>query len=109
MSLLKMRTKVRRAVATVLLLLASSFTPAGARPPAPPRMDTVLYGVSYYHEYMPVERLDKDVQMMGAHGRPHPLAEKAELSHRRDQRAEHRLGLEDAVSALRRAASPQRL
>ena len=30
----------------------------------PPRMDTVLYGVSYYHEYMPYERLDKDVQMM---------------------------------------------
>jgi beta-galactosidase len=28
------------------------------------RMDTVLYGVSYYHEYMPYERLDKDVQMM---------------------------------------------
>jgi beta-galactosidase len=27
-------------------------------------MDTILYGVSYYHEYMPYERLDKDVQMM---------------------------------------------
>jgi beta-galactosidase len=31
---------------------------------AQPRMDTILYGVSYYHEYMPYERLDKDVQMM---------------------------------------------
>ncbi|MCP5117901.1 MAG: beta-galactosidase, partial [bacterium] len=29
-----------------------------------PRMDTILYGVSYYHEYMPYERLEKDVQMM---------------------------------------------
>src|SRR5436309_15178685 len=30
----------------------------------PPRFDTILYGASYYNEYMPVERLDKDVQMM---------------------------------------------
>lgn len=27
-------------------------------------MDTVLYGVAYYPEYMPYERLDKDVQLM---------------------------------------------
>ena len=26
--------------------------------------DTVLYGVSYYHEYMPYERLAKDVELM---------------------------------------------
>jgi beta-galactosidase len=26
--------------------------------------DNVLYGVAYYYEYMPFERLDKDVQMM---------------------------------------------
>jgi beta-galactosidase len=26
--------------------------------------DNILYGVAYYHEYMPYERLDKDVQMM---------------------------------------------
>jgi beta-galactosidase len=29
-----------------------------------PKMDTVLYGASYYHEYMPYERLDQDVQLM---------------------------------------------
>ncbi len=29
-----------------------------------PRIDTVLYGASYYHEYMPYERLDKDVDLM---------------------------------------------
>ncbi len=29
-----------------------------------PKMDQLLYGVAYYDEYMPVERLDKDVQMM---------------------------------------------
>lgn len=31
---------------------------------APPPLDTVLYGVSYYHEYMPYERLEKDVALM---------------------------------------------
>ena len=64
MSLFKMCTEVYRVAAALLFLLASSFSQAGARPSAPPRMDTVLYGVSYYHEYMPYERLDKDVQMM---------------------------------------------
>ena len=29
---------------------------------------TVLYGTAYYHEYMPYERLDKDVAMMKAAG-----------------------------------------
>ena len=28
------------------------------------KFDNVLYGVAYYYEYMPYERLDKDVQMM---------------------------------------------
>jgi len=31
---------------------------------SPPPLDTVLYGVSYYHEYMPYERLEKDVDLM---------------------------------------------
>ncbi|MCM3870057.1 MAG: beta-galactosidase, partial [Pyrinomonadaceae bacterium] len=43
------------------LLTGLYSTPALA---TPPRMDTILYGVSYYHEYMPVERLETDVQMM---------------------------------------------
>jgi len=30
----------------------------------PPKMHTVLYGAAYYHEYMPYERLEKDVQLM---------------------------------------------
>jgi beta-glucosidase/6-phospho-beta-glucosidase/beta-galactosidase len=29
---------------------------------------TVLYGAAYYHEYMPYDRLDKDVAMMKAAG-----------------------------------------
>jgi beta-galactosidase len=31
-----------------------------------PKMDRLLYGVAYYDEYMPYERLDKDVAMMKA-------------------------------------------
>lgn len=28
------------------------------------KFDNVLYGAAYYHEYMPYDRLDKDIQMM---------------------------------------------
>src|SRR5207248_6181775 len=31
---------------------------------APDKMDNVLYGVAYYPEYMPYDRLDKDVALM---------------------------------------------
>ena len=31
-------------------------------------MDEILYGVSYYYEYMPYERLEKDVQLMKESG-----------------------------------------
>lgn len=30
----------------------------------PQKFNTVLYGVAYYHEYMPYDRLEKDVQLM---------------------------------------------
>jgi len=32
------------------------------------QMDTILYGVAYYPEYMPDDRLDKDIEMMKAAG-----------------------------------------
>ncbi|HVO11457.1 MAG TPA: beta-galactosidase [Vicinamibacteria bacterium] len=41
---------------------AAAPQPVAARPAAVP--DTILYGVAYYHEYMPYERLDKDVELM---------------------------------------------
>jgi beta-galactosidase len=52
-------------------LLACAFAcglsgPAAAQ--SPPPFPTVLYGAAYYHEYMPGERLDKDVAMMKAAG-----------------------------------------
>src|ERR1035437_10226079 len=31
---------------------------------APDKMETILYGVAYYPEYMPEERLEKDVALM---------------------------------------------
>jgi beta-galactosidase len=30
----------------------------------PQKFSTILYGVAYYHEYMPYDRLEKDVQLM---------------------------------------------
>lgn len=44
--------------AALLFLCAAALTAQ------PPKMPTVLYGASYYHEYMPSERLDKDVELM---------------------------------------------
>ena len=44
---------------TLLFGVAPAVSGAGGRGP-----NTVLYGVSYYSEYMPYDRLEKDVQMM---------------------------------------------
>jgi beta-galactosidase len=35
-----------------------------AADPAPVHFSNVLYGAAYYHEYMPYDRLDKDVELM---------------------------------------------
>jgi len=43
-------------------LAAAAFTDAVAT--ERPSTDTVLYEASYYHEYMPYERLDRDVELM---------------------------------------------
>src|SRR4051794_8849646 len=42
-------------------VLAGSMTIFAA---GPGRLDTVLYGASYYPEYMPYERLERDVDLM---------------------------------------------
>ena len=59
---------MKRTIATLsgsLILLAVRLS---AATPEPPRKavhpDTILYGVAYYHEYMPYERLDKDIELM---------------------------------------------
>ena len=48
----------------VLLLVSGSALSQSVPPFAPDKMDTVLYGAAYYSEYMPYERLEKDVQLM---------------------------------------------
>ncbi len=52
------------ALACAFAGLAWAQAPSSAVPP----MATILYGTAYYHEYMPYERLEKDVQMMKAAG-----------------------------------------
>ena len=44
---------------------AEQSTALQSTPPfAPDKMETILYGVAYYPEYMPYDRLDKDVELM---------------------------------------------
>jgi len=48
-----------------LLLITALLSPAQTKPAfAPDKMETVLYGVAYYSEYMPYDRLEQDVQLM---------------------------------------------
>jgi beta-galactosidase len=43
----------------------ASHTSAQSKPAfAPDKMETILYGVAYYPEYMPYDRLDQDVELM---------------------------------------------
>src|SRR2546422_4019611 len=51
-------------LASMLVLLPPAALAQGNRTFAPDKMDTVLYGVAYYPEYMPYDRLDKDIEMM---------------------------------------------
>jgi len=51
------------AAALVGALAIRSQTPAPAHF-APDQMDTFLYGAAFYEEYMPEDRLEKDVQLM---------------------------------------------
>jgi beta-galactosidase len=56
----------RQAVGLILSLLLCAHASSGQSKDtfAPNQMDTVLYGVAYYSEYMPYDRLEKDVQLM---------------------------------------------
>ncbi|MFN7994674.1 MAG: beta-galactosidase [Bryobacteraceae bacterium] len=50
------------AKAPIAILLSSVLATCAVA--SAPKMDKVLYGVAYYHEYMPYERLDRDVELM---------------------------------------------
>jgi len=51
-------------LAALFLLAAGRATTAEVAPRPALAPDTILYGAAYYHEYMPYERLDKDVELM---------------------------------------------
>ncbi len=51
-------------LAGMLVLLSPAALAQDNKNFAPDKLDTVLYGVAYYPEYMPYDRLDKDVEMM---------------------------------------------
>jgi beta-galactosidase len=65
-----MKASVMAPALRALALWWAATTCAAAAPasPAPPAFPTILYGAAYYHEYMPYERLEKDVRMMKAAG-----------------------------------------
>jgi beta-galactosidase len=58
-----MTARSRLLPALLIALSAGSLLSARARRPAV-APDTILYGVAYYHEYMPYERLDQDIALM---------------------------------------------
>jgi len=65
----KMRMACVRGIASIalaVLLVLAGYTCGRAQTSSVlgASQPTVLYGVAYYHEYMPYERLDKDVAMM---------------------------------------------
>ncbi len=64
---MRMRQPIPRAVkfALAFLFLIPDSILAQTPPTfAPDKMDTVLYGVAYYSEYMPYPRLEQDVELM---------------------------------------------
>ncbi len=64
---LRYGTDTMRLVITALICLtvvAARGQAQSGQKFAPDQMDTVLYGVAYYPEYMPTDRLDKDVELM---------------------------------------------
>jgi len=61
-----MRSTARTLTTVVLLLVLAGFR--SSLFPAEPKLKTVLYGASYYSEYMPSDRLDQDVKLMAEAG-----------------------------------------
>jgi beta-galactosidase len=62
------RTMLWGALSCAVFAAAGAMAADKAPAPVVPPQQTILYGAAYYHEYMPSERLEKDVQMMKAAG-----------------------------------------
>src|SRR4030043_222943 len=50
---------MKRYLSIAIMLIVAACAAA-----QPSKFNTVLYGVAYYHKYMPYERLEKDIQVM---------------------------------------------
>jgi beta-galactosidase len=63
---MNMKPPIPRTVqlAILVLLIPVSLLAQSPRIFAPDKMETVLYGVAYYTEYMPYERMEEDVRLM---------------------------------------------
>ena len=55
---------VLRALLFLVCLAVGQSSWAQGKPFAPDKMETILYGVAFYPEYMPYDRLDTDVDLM---------------------------------------------
>ena len=58
-----MRPSPLRAMAGIAVAVLTVLASSGLRAQTP-KFDTILYGASYYWEYMPTERLEKDFELM---------------------------------------------
>jgi beta-galactosidase len=58
------RNRILVVLAALSLIAAGRATSAEVAPRPALAPDTILYGASYYHEYMPYERLEKDIELM---------------------------------------------
>ena len=72
-----LETSMQKLIAAMLILASAwaiaapqskASTPAASSTQTPPSFSTILYGAAYYSEYMPSDRLDKDIAMMKAAG-----------------------------------------
>jgi len=63
-SLLKQTRRILFPTCAILVLITTGVLAQNEPAFAPDKMDTILYGVAYYPEYMPSDRLDKDVELM---------------------------------------------
>jgi beta-galactosidase len=62
--MLRIRSQLRPFTLALLLLMSLGTFAQKPSSFAADRMDSILYGVAYYPEYMPYDRLDKDVDLM---------------------------------------------
>src|SRR2546425_380475 len=59
-----LKSRMFPSLASILVLFSPATLAQNTKKFVPDKMDTVLYGVAYYPEYMPHDRLEKDIELM---------------------------------------------